>query len=246
MAGKFLDKTGLQHFWDKVKAKMGNYLPLSGGTVNGNLTVVPPAVDGGVTINDSGTKIQKQNASINVTGNAVSIMNGSNAIGIGATAVKIGGTNAAFTTETLIRTKMPESPEDTEIPTVGWVKNNVGGSEQGYTIQNTAFFEIAGQNLKKMNSFVSGIFVAVAAQDIECFNSVLFTLPEDLNPEGSIIGNGYMPIGTFLTEGNTTGLVGSVVVERDGGVRLFWDSATSNISVITAGEFIDINLSYTI
>lgn len=36
MAGKFLDNTGLSHVWTKLKAF---FLPLTGGTITGNLTV---------------------------------------------------------------------------------------------------------------------------------------------------------------------------------------------------------------
>lgn len=37
MSNNFLDKTGLSYFWSKVKAYVGQYLPLSGGTVTGNV-----------------------------------------------------------------------------------------------------------------------------------------------------------------------------------------------------------------
>ena len=35
----FLDKTGLTTLWAKIKSLMDNYLPLSGGTVSGDLSV---------------------------------------------------------------------------------------------------------------------------------------------------------------------------------------------------------------
>lgn len=35
----FLDKTGLTTLWSKIKALTSKYLPLSGGTITGYLTV---------------------------------------------------------------------------------------------------------------------------------------------------------------------------------------------------------------
>ena len=33
----FLDKTGLTALWSKIKSLVSNYLPLTGGTITGNL-----------------------------------------------------------------------------------------------------------------------------------------------------------------------------------------------------------------
>ena len=35
----FLDKTGLTTLWSKIKALASKYLPLTGGTITGHLTV---------------------------------------------------------------------------------------------------------------------------------------------------------------------------------------------------------------
>lgn len=35
----FLDKTGLTTLWSKIKSLVSKYLPLTGGTITGNLTV---------------------------------------------------------------------------------------------------------------------------------------------------------------------------------------------------------------
>ena len=35
----YLDKTGLSYLWNKVKTLVGSYLPLSGGTITGNILV---------------------------------------------------------------------------------------------------------------------------------------------------------------------------------------------------------------
>lgn len=37
MSDNFLDKAGLSHFWNKIKEYVGQYLPLSGGTVTGDV-----------------------------------------------------------------------------------------------------------------------------------------------------------------------------------------------------------------
>lgn len=34
----YLDKTGLSHLWSKIKSLVSGYLPLTGGTLTGNLT----------------------------------------------------------------------------------------------------------------------------------------------------------------------------------------------------------------
>lgn len=36
---KFLDKTGLTTLWSKIKDLMSKYLPLTGGTITGNVTI---------------------------------------------------------------------------------------------------------------------------------------------------------------------------------------------------------------
>ena len=38
MIVNYLDKTGLSYLWDKIKTLVSGYLPISGGTLTGNLT----------------------------------------------------------------------------------------------------------------------------------------------------------------------------------------------------------------
>lgn len=46
----FLDKTGLINLWSKIKDLMSGYLPLTGGTINGDLVITR---NGSLTIPDS-------------------------------------------------------------------------------------------------------------------------------------------------------------------------------------------------
>lgn len=123
MAGKFLDKTGLQHFWTKVTAKLGNYLPLTGGTVTG-----PTTIDGG-----DGRKIVV-NGLVNGVKNAVSIQGQNSSIDLNVLGTLING-DTILGGGTIQRDKMPDSPGDNEIPSVGWVNTNylplTGGTVNG-------------------------------------------------------------------------------------------------------------------
>ncbi len=58
--GNFLDKVGLQHFVEKIKGLLSGYLPLSGGTMTGNIDY---------TLNDTkGLKTSRINASALIVG----------------------------------------------------------------------------------------------------------------------------------------------------------------------------------
>lgn len=50
-----LDKTGLTTLWSKIKALVSKYLPLTGGTITGNLTVNGTLITNSINIaiNDS-------------------------------------------------------------------------------------------------------------------------------------------------------------------------------------------------
>lgn len=52
----FLDKTGLTTLWSKIKALTSKYLPLSGGTITGNLTLNGTVNISGITINSNNSK----------------------------------------------------------------------------------------------------------------------------------------------------------------------------------------------
>lgn len=52
----FLDKTGLTTLWSKVKTLSSKYLPLSGGTITGNLTLNGTVNISGITINSNNSK----------------------------------------------------------------------------------------------------------------------------------------------------------------------------------------------
>ena len=46
----FLDKTGLTALWSKIKSLVSKYLPLTGGTITGDLMVDGTVTTHGVTI----------------------------------------------------------------------------------------------------------------------------------------------------------------------------------------------------
>lgn len=52
----FLDKTGLTTLWSKIKTLSSKYLPLSGGTITGNLTLNGTVNISGITINSNNSK----------------------------------------------------------------------------------------------------------------------------------------------------------------------------------------------
>lgn len=49
----FLDKTGLTTLWSKIKALTSKYLPLTGGTITGDLTVNGKVATSSITINSN-------------------------------------------------------------------------------------------------------------------------------------------------------------------------------------------------
>jgi hypothetical protein len=53
---RVLDKTGLTTLWSKIKALASKYLPLTGGTITGNLTLNGTVNTSGVIINSNNSK----------------------------------------------------------------------------------------------------------------------------------------------------------------------------------------------
>lgn len=68
---KFLNETGLSHFWEKVKTYLiDNFISLDGGTMNESAEIDIPGVDGSITIIDCGGMLSrtKDNKAVYVTG----------------------------------------------------------------------------------------------------------------------------------------------------------------------------------
>ena len=53
---RVLDKTGLTILWSKIKALASKYLPLTGGTITGNLTLNGTVNTSGININTNNSK----------------------------------------------------------------------------------------------------------------------------------------------------------------------------------------------
>lgn len=74
---KFLNETGLSHFWEKVKTYLiDNFLSLDGGTMNESAEIDIPGVDGNITIIDGGGMLSrtKDNKAVYVTGKNIRTM----------------------------------------------------------------------------------------------------------------------------------------------------------------------------
>lgn len=68
---KYLDEVGLAYFWEKIKTKLGDYLPLSGGTMTGDITFA-----------DGTFNITQGNNNISFSSSGIIIKSNTNAIGI--------------------------------------------------------------------------------------------------------------------------------------------------------------------
>ena len=53
---RVLDKTGLTTLWSKIKDLASKYLPLTGGTITGNLTLNGTVNTSGININTNNSK----------------------------------------------------------------------------------------------------------------------------------------------------------------------------------------------
>ena len=53
---RVLDKTGLTTLWSKIKALVSKCLPLTGGTITGNLTLNGTVNTSGININSNNSK----------------------------------------------------------------------------------------------------------------------------------------------------------------------------------------------
>lgn len=64
----FLDKTGLTTLWSKIKSLVSKYLPLSGGTIKGRLTVVGnTTIEGNLKV--GGNEFSLHNGQVSITYN---------------------------------------------------------------------------------------------------------------------------------------------------------------------------------
>lgn len=144
MTEKVLKKTGLVHLVDNIKK---HFLPLTGGTISGDLTVQGTSSFGG-----RGKTIGLMGDSVNImdpTQSTAVILNGGGGVVriVGKELVAINGNSIVLHGEKASRDEIIGIPSDTEIPTVKWVKDNaLAGTGKGFKIRGDSaldFVEIS-------------------------------------------------------------------------------------------------------